>query len=158
MVCPTSILTEEFVNGSPIFSENHFYTIIWTQLYNLELQKIEIVEDILKESALAGKGQSFLEAAGTNANAAFLAAMAMVESGGGTSKLAIGNVQNYKGWYNLYGIGAYDGPTAATNAAKFAKDHGWNTVEKAIVGGGKFIVEKYIKTGRGSVNNFVLLT
>jgi len=126
--------------------------------YNLELQKIEIVEDILKESALAGKGQSFLEAAGTNANAAFLAAMAMVESGGGTSKLAIGNVQNYKGWYNLYGIGAYDGPTAATNAAKFAKDHGWNTVEKAIVGGGKFIVEKYIKTGRGSVNNFVLLT
>src|SRR5690606_31881966 len=31
LVCPTSILTEEFVNGSPIFSENHFYTIIWTQ-------------------------------------------------------------------------------------------------------------------------------
>ncbi|NLY90386.1 MAG: hypothetical protein GX081_02105, partial [Firmicutes bacterium] len=27
-----SILTEEFVNGSPIFLENHFYTIIWTQL------------------------------------------------------------------------------------------------------------------------------
>jgi len=34
LVCPTSILTEEFVNGSPIFSENHFYTIIWTQLFN----------------------------------------------------------------------------------------------------------------------------
>ena len=32
MVCPTSILTEEFVNGSPIFLENHFYTIIRTQL------------------------------------------------------------------------------------------------------------------------------
>ena len=32
MVCPTSILTEEFVNGSPISSENHFYTIIRTQL------------------------------------------------------------------------------------------------------------------------------
>jgi hypothetical protein len=32
LVSPTSILTEEFVNGSPIFSENHFYTIIRTQL------------------------------------------------------------------------------------------------------------------------------
>jgi hypothetical protein len=32
LVCPTSILTEEFVNGSPIFLENHFYTIIRTQL------------------------------------------------------------------------------------------------------------------------------
>ena len=32
MVCPTSILTEEFVNGSPNFLENHFYTIIRTQL------------------------------------------------------------------------------------------------------------------------------
>jgi hypothetical protein len=32
LVSPTSILTEEFVNGFPIFSENHFYTIIRTQL------------------------------------------------------------------------------------------------------------------------------
>jgi hypothetical protein len=35
LVCPTSILTEEFVNGSPIFLENHFYTIIRTQLGSL---------------------------------------------------------------------------------------------------------------------------
>jgi hypothetical protein len=35
LVCPTSILTEEFVNGSPIFLENHFYTIIRTQLPHL---------------------------------------------------------------------------------------------------------------------------
>ncbi|WP_373231862.1 hypothetical protein [Cohnella sp.] len=84
-------------------------------------------------------------------NAVFLAAKAKVESGGGTSDLAIGEVEGYTGWYNMYGLGANDGAQSHKNGAKFAKDHGWNTVDKAIIGGAQIIYDRYVNNGKDTL-------
>ena len=93
----------------------------------------------------------FIEAGGQKVNAVFLAAKAKVESSGGTSTLARGTVEGYRGWYNFYGLGASDGANSDKNGAKYAKQNGWNTPDKAIKGGVQIIYERYVNTGKDTL-------
>ncbi|KJD47553.1 N-acetylglucosaminidase [Paenibacillus terrae] len=117
--------------------------------YDKNTQNKEAVNKVLSKS-LANKGDVFLKAGGNEASAVFLAAKAMVESGGGTSTLGKGQVPEYIGWYNMYGIGANDG-SALKNGAKKAKSENWNSVDSAIIGGGKWIYRNYIQTGQDTL-------
>src|SRR5699024_1947125 len=87
----------------------------------------------------------------------------LLETGNGTSKLAQGikvglnskdeatmvnssnenSLTNIKTVYNMYGIGAVDSCPDKCGSER-AYEEGWTTPEKAIVGGAKFIGEKYI--------------
>ncbi|OMF49768.1 MULTISPECIES: glucosaminidase domain-containing protein [Paenibacillus] len=117
--------------------------------YDKSTQNKEAVNKVLSKS-LANKGDVFLKAGGNEASAVFLAAKAMVESGGGTSTLGRGQVPGYMGWYNMYGIGANDG-NARIKGAKKAKSENWNSVDSAIIGGGKWINENYIQKGQDTL-------
>ncbi len=65
--------------------------------------------------------------------------------------------KTYSGYYNFFNIGAYpqtiDGVeySAITMGLVKAKSNGWNTVEKAIEGGVKFLANGYITKGQGTL-------
>lgn len=68
----------------------------------------------------------------------------------GTSSLISGTYTGYKGYYNFFNIGAYSTSTASVtvNGLKTAKDRGWNTRYKSIVGGAKYLANNYINKGQ----------
>lgn len=65
--------------------------------------------------------------------------------------------KKYSGYYNFFNIGAYpqtiDGVeySAVTMGLVKAKSNGWNTIEKAIEGGVKFLANGYITKGQGTL-------
>ncbi|MBF7017457.1 glucosaminidase domain-containing protein [Staphylococcus durrellii] len=108
---------------------------------------------------LQGQGAAFKEAAKTyNINEVYLISHALLETGNGTSTLAnggdvINNKVNTKAptkYYNMFGIGAYDSDAVRQGFIR-AKQEGWNTVRKAIIGGAKFIANSYIHQGQNTL-------
>src|SRR5699024_736034 len=108
------------------------------------------VKDLNKElegkGILEGKGQAFIEASQKyNINEIYLVSHALLETGNGTSALSNGIEVNGVKVYNMFGIGAYDGQ-AIEAGSKRAYEEGWNTPEKAIIGGAQFIANSYINS------------
>lgn len=131
----------------------------------------ELNSKILTSSTgiLAGKGQAFIDASKKyNINEIYLVSHALLETGSGSSKLAKGiTVESIverdskgipkldenglpkmktvpkKTVYNMFGIGAYDSCPEECGAER-AYNEGWDTPEKAIIGGAQFISEDYI--------------
>ena len=101
---------------------------------------------------LDGKGDAFLQAGrDNNINEVYLLAHALLETGNGKSTLANGvwvssvdgKAVTPKKVYNMYGIGAKDGD-ALRLGSEYAYKQGWDTPEKAIIGGAKWIADQYI--------------
>ncbi|MFD2618733.1 SH3 domain-containing protein [Terrilactibacillus laevilacticus] len=131
----------------------------------------EINEKILKgKGILEGKADSFIKAAELyHINELYLIAHTLHETGQGTSDLATGKLKidpntgqlstNDSGIsvYNMYGIGAYDGQSEKTGAeyaykidSKIGKER-WDTPEKAIINGAKWIADGYINAGQDTL-------
>lgn len=106
------------------------------------------------------KGKGTLDGLGTtfakvsrieDINEIYLVNHALLETGKGKSDLARGVKVDDKGrvgkgdkkYYNFFGIGAYD-HDPVNEAAKFAFKEGWDTPEKAVMGGTKFIKDEFI--------------
>ena len=100
---------------------------------------------------LEGKGQAFIDAGRTHGlNEIYLISHAILETGNGTSKLATGVKYNGKTVYNMYGIGAYDSCPVECGSER-AYNEGWDTPDKAIIGGAQFIGNNYIKAGLNTI-------
>lgn len=71
---------------------------------------------------------------------------------GGSASIS-GAVAGYSGIYNYYNQGAYahDGNTAVTNGLIYARDKGWTSRLKAIVGGAEYIGKNYINAGQNTL-------
>ncbi len=84
-----------------------------------------------------------------------LASRALQEQGYSGSKLGLGTVSGYEGWYNIFNYGAsgQGADNVLKNGAQYAKNNGWNTPYKSILGAAKNIASKYI--GRGQVNTYL---
>lgn len=96
--------------------------------------------------------QAFIEAARqTNVSATHLASRALQEMGTKMSSAASGTVIGYEGYYNFYNIGATSGADNYLKGLQYAKDHGWNGVQKAITGGAEFIGSGYITKGQNTI-------
>lgn len=98
--------------------------------------------------------QGVLEAAKAGgANPFMLAARLRLEQGSVGNKLAHGTVAGYEGYYNHFDIGAYasGGRSAMENGAIYAKNKGWNTPLKALIGGASFLTNSYIKVGQNTL-------
>jgi beta-N-acetylglucosaminidase len=113
---------------------------------------------------LSGKGQVIIDACRQyGLNEAYFLAHAILESGWG--HWVLGNAENqgyyYDGtieirdkdgtyrrfpagtYYNFFGIGAVDASPLSGGRA-LAIQNGWNSIDKALVGGAKWIAENYI--------------
>lgn len=98
------------------------------------------------KGTLSGQGKAFAEAGKRyRVNEIYLIAHAILETGNGKSYFASGN----SGYYNMYGIGAYD--SNPNYAITFAKNQGWNTAAKAIIGGARFIRQDYIDVSQNTL-------
>ncbi|NPD31359.1 hypothetical protein HLV37_05715 [Eggerthellaceae bacterium zg-1084] len=91
-------------------------------------------------SKLRGTGQAFIDAAHeSGVNELYLLAHAILESACGCSPLSQGTRDVAPGYLNFFGIGAYD--SNPDNGASYAKSQGWDTPEKAIKGGARWIAQ-----------------
>ncbi|HDG8346241.1 TPA: glucosaminidase domain-containing protein [Staphylococcus aureus] len=108
---------------------------------------VSALNKILKgKGTLDGQGKAFAEACKkNNINEIYLIAHAFLESGYGTSNFASGRY----GAYNYFGIGAFDNDP--DYAMKFAKNKGWISPAKAIMGGASFVRKDYINKGQNTL-------
>lgn len=112
----------------------------------------EMNKVVAGKGILNNQGRAFIEAGEIQGvNEVYLVSHALLETGNGTSKLANGVIVSEVDGvavppmkvYNMFGIGAYDA-TALQSGSERAYKEGWTTPEKAIIGGAKFIGEKYV--------------
>lgn len=126
------------------------------QFLNLsKTQKVhpKTLNKLLKDKGiLSDHGTSFARASRLHdVNEIYLINHALLETAKGKSELARGVVVDDNGtvgkgnkkYYNFFGIGAYD-HDPINEAAKYAYRHGWDTPEKAIVGGAYFIKKDFL--------------
>ncbi|MGV2875745.1 N-acetylglucosaminidase [Macrococcus capreoli] len=97
---------------------------------------------------LAGQGEAFKQASEKyNINEIYLISHAFLETAEGTSTLAKGvrikGEDTHQHFYNMYGVGAYD-KDAVKYGAQFAANVGWDTPEKAIIGGAEYISKGFV--------------
>ncbi|MCG3399420.1 N-acetylglucosaminidase [Staphylococcus massiliensis] len=109
----------------------------------------EEVDDILKSKGVfKGKGDVFLKAQEKyQVNVIYLISHALHETGNGHSKLANGIKVDGKTYYNFFGIGAFDANALKTGSS-YSKKAEWTSVDKAILGGAKFIRKNYFDKGQ----------
>ena len=136
---------------------NSFYTDAYKYQF-LDLSKPNNVSEetlnnyLADKGVMKGMGAAFIEAAKEyNVSEVYLVAHACLESGNGTSQLAIGVEVNGTTVYNLFGIGAYDANPVG-NGSQRAYSQGWTSVEAAIKGGAKWISENYVNSSDGRQN------
>ncbi|MBC1811280.1 SH3 domain-containing protein [Listeria booriae] len=120
----------------------------------------EVNQKILNgKGILADKGASFNQAAVlSNVNEIYLISHALLESGNGSSQLANGVIVSSVGGlpvtpkkvYNMYGIGAIDS-NPLVGGSEYAYKQGWDTPEKAIIGGAAFVAQNYISKGQDTL-------
>ena len=96
--------------------------------------------------------QAFIEAGKeANVSAVHLASRAIQEVGTNGSSASSGMVSGYEGYYNFYNIGATSGEDNYLKGLQYAKDNGWNSIQKAITGGAKVIGSSYISLGQDTI-------
>lgn len=88
-----------------------------------------------------------LAAKKSGVNPYVLAAAIIVEVGSEGSAVVSGTYKGYEGYYNFYNWNA-TGDDVLGNALAFAKEQGWNSRQKAIVGGAKLYAEAYVSAGQ----------
>ena len=86
----------------------------------------------------------------SNVSPYVIASTILQEQGSGKSSLISGTNGTYPGYYNFFNTGAYehDGMTAVTAGLKYAKEKGWNTIEKSIIGGAENYGINYVNNGQ----------
>lgn len=118
-----------------------------------ELLKGSFMEGVFTENGRAKTyADAFIEAAKeSNVSSVHLASRALLEMGTTMSSAASGTVPGYEGYYNFYNIGAYSGEDNYLKGLEYAKNHDWNSVQKAITGGANFIGSSYINKGQDTI-------
>ncbi len=79
-----------------------------------------------------------------------IASTIIQEQGSGKSDLVSGTNASYPGYYNFFNTGAYehDGMTAVTAGLKYAREKGWDSIEKSIIGGAVNYGINYVSQGQ----------
>lgn len=124
--------------------------------YNEEAQTIEGIMSRTDGSFLEGESvaKALLEAAkNSNIDAYFIVSRLIQEQGKDGTRLSRGYEYNGTVVYNPFNIAASGNSTSTIleNAAEYAYSQGWDTLEKAILGGIDFLNTKYINKGQNTL-------
>ena len=134
--------------------------------YEKKLQTKSVVNRLLSGDYLNNYADSFMTAASeSGVSPVYLASLSKQEVGGrSTATTAVSgksftyNGKTYSSIYNAYNIGATSGSDAVYKGLYFAAGSGgyttynrpWNTLDKAIRGGAKWISTNYISVGQNT--------
>ena len=148
---------KEFVDPTQFAADDYQFLVLSGSAHTTST---ELNTKVLQgKGILEGRGQAFIDASKKyDINEIYLLSHALLETGHGTSNLSKGitvtevNGQpvDSKTVYNMYGIQAVDS-SAEKSGSEFAYTQGWFTPEEAIIGGAKFIAEKYINKGQDTL-------
>ncbi|MDO4566440.1 MAG: hypothetical protein Q4B42_03830 [Oscillospiraceae bacterium] len=140
--------------------------------YDESFHSLEGIESVLRGSFMEGADTDYLDSEGnlietgvsyaeaimnaaleTGVNPYYLAAKIRGEIGAVKSRSVTGDVEDYEGYYNYYNIGATDGEGNIERALEYAMGSGsygrpWDSPEKAIVGGARFLAADYVAAGQ----------
>lgn len=111
---------------------------------------INAINSMISGTFLQGHANEIASAANnTGINPYYIIARLIQEQGRGGSATSSGA----SGYYNPFNIGATGNSDAEEieNAINYARDHGWNTLEKALIGGINFLTADYIKQGQNTL-------
>ena len=134
-----------FLNDTDIFQFEQ-------SVYNSSIHSVDGVMSMTSGSFLAGRenAEAMIEACKrVNINPYQVVARILQEQGKNGSTMSRGN----QGYYNVFNVGA-SGNTSAqiiANATTYARNSGWNTLAKSIVGGIDFLKSKYIGIGQNTL-------
>lgn len=132
--------------------------------YNDDYHTKEGIEVMLKGSFMEGKladtennktyVDAFLDAAVIhNVSPYVLVSRVIQEVGIKGSTIVSGSVSGYEGYYNFYNIQAYGNSASETitRGLAYAREQGWNSPYKAIIGGASFLGSNYIGVGQDTL-------
>ena len=124
--------------------------------YNEEAQTIEGIMSRTDGSFLEGESvaKALLEAGkNSNIDAYFIVSRLIQEQGKDGTRLSRGYEYNGTVVYNPFNIAASGNSTSTIleNAVEYAYSQGWDTLEKAILGGIDFLNTKYINKGQNTL-------
>ena len=111
---------------------------------------INAINAMINGTFLQGHANEIANSANaTKINPYYIIARLIQEQGRNGSATSSGT----SGYYNPFNIGATGNSDAEEieNAINYAKKEGWNTLEKAIIGGINFIAEGYINQGQNTL-------
>ena len=111
---------------------------------------INAINSMINGTFLAGHANEIANSANaTKINPYYIVARLIQEQGRNGSATSSGA----SGYYNPFNIGATGNSDAEEieNAINYAKNQGWNTLEKAIIGGINFIAKDYINQGQNTL-------
>lgn len=141
--------TERLIND-PI---QKYQFLVLNQSQGLTAEQLNVL--LQGKGILEGKGQAFKTASEKyHINEIYLISHAFLETAEGQSHLA--NGRHVKGedpnkkFYNMYGVGAYD-KDALKYGLKYAANVGWDTPEKAIIGGAEFISKGFVSENQNTL-------
>lgn len=132
---PRNWLTE---SGIFMFESNGYHSY----------QNLTMVRKVVKNNSILHRkaNSNYFVSGGKkyDISSVYLASKSYNELGTGT-KMISGKTFPYVGFYNAYNIGASDAAGGgAMNGLAYAKSAGWNSLQKAIVEGAKFLRNGYI--------------
>jgi beta-N-acetylglucosaminidase len=145
---------------------NEKYIFMFEQLtYNEKYHNLDAVQSILSDSFMAGdipddeEGRPYSVAffdigSWLGVSPYHLACRVYQEQGkNGTSKLISGDYPGFEGYYNYFNVGATGSNNTAVIEAglTYAKNAGWDTRFKALLGGASVISNSYILRGQDTI-------
>ena len=135
--------------------------------------KVETVQNILKNTFMKGSvtfnkdgknvtmsyAQIIMEAGAASQTSPYAIAIKILQevgsngsnSSSGTYTFTYTDGNQYSGYYNFFNFGAYDTGNAVTNGLIYAKNNGWDTPYKAIVGGAQKYSSSYNAAGQNTI-------
>lgn len=124
--------------------------------FNANIHTIDGVKKMTNGTFLAGEsiGQAILTACkNSNISPYYVVSRIIQEQGRGGSTTGKGMESNGQKYYNVFNVGASGNGSSQiiANALAKAKEMGWTTLEKSIIGGIDFLKTKYINRGQNTL-------
>jgi len=128
------------------------YIFQFEELSYSDTQTVEGVKAILP-TALDKHAEDLVKASKEAKVSAYFLATRMAQEGSQNNGLGTGTVSGYEGYYNFFHIGAYahSNRSAVQNGAIYAKEQGWNTPYKCLLGSAQYIGKGYINLGQDTL-------
>jgi len=146
-----------FLNEEQIFM---FETLSYNNSYHTKEGVQLMLKGTFMESGYSDEANkktyadAFVDAATKyNISPYVLVSRVIQEVGAKGSTIVSGTVSGYEGYYNFYNINAAGNSSSETiaNGLKYAKEKGWDTKYKAIIGGASFLTKDYLEAGQDTL-------
>lgn len=154
-VCASNKAIENKMDPRNILNEENIFQFLELK-YTERAQTIDGIMYLTEDSFLEGESiaKALIEA-GKNANVDpyFITSRLIQEQGRDGTTLSRGYEYNGTIVYNPFNINATGNSSSEIieNAAKYAYEQGWNSIEKALIGGVDFVKNGYIDVGQNTL-------